>query len=177
MIKILMLALCGAVVGVGAVRAMDAFGVLVVYTPSVAEGVYLRQAVEPTRTLRRDDVVCLDATSKFAPAALRKGVASGRFPAAWRRDPLVKHVGALAGAELGYDSEQGVLVDGVALANSKRKAVDLAGEPLPSPKIPARVPAGHVWLSSTHPDGFDSRYMGPVDVRALTCVAEALWTF
>jgi type IV secretory pathway protease TraF len=70
-----------------------------------------------------------------------------------------------------------VLVNGQALPNSVRKPTDLEGKPLPSPAMPGSVPAGHVWLASTHPDGFDSRYLGPIDVRALTCVAEPLWTF
>jgi type IV secretory pathway protease TraF len=174
--KILMLALCGALLGIGTVRVMDALGVLIVHTPSVAEGVYLRQPVGADGPLR-GDVVCLDATSAFAPIALREGLASRRYPALWRQQPLVKHVAALGGAELAYESDRGVVVDGAALPGSVRKAVDLAGIPLPSPAVPAHVPPGYVWLASSHPDGFDSRYMGVIDVRALSCVAEALWTF
>jgi len=177
MSKVLLLALSGAVLGVGSVRVLDALGVLIVHTPSIAEGVYLRRPLDAAGALRSGDVVCLDATSAFAPEVLREGLSSGRFPAFWRDESLVKHVAALAGAEVSYESNQGVVVNGAVLPNSLRKAVDLQGKPLPSPSLPERVPLGHVWLSSAHPDGFDSRYIGPVDVRALSCVAEALWTF
>jgi conjugative transfer signal peptidase TraF len=177
MTKVLLLALLGAVVGVGTVRVMDAMGVLIVHTPSIAEGVYLRRPLGDEGPLKLGDVVCLDATSTFAPEVLRDGVAAGRFPAAWRTEPLVKHVAALGGDELGYELELGVVVNGKALPNSVRKVVDLEGKPLPSPPVPARVPAGQVWLASTHSDGFDSRYLGPIDQRALSCVAEPLWIF
>lgn len=177
MTRVLLLACCGAVLGVGIVHVLDAIGVLIVHTPSIAEGVYLRKPVGAERALKMRDVVCLDATSTFAPEVLREGIASGRFPAFWSAEPLVKHVAALGGTALAYDPDRGVVVDGEALSNSRRKAVDLEGKPLPSPAVPARVPAGQVWLASSHPDGFDSRYMGAVDVRALSCVAEALWVF
>lgn len=177
MTKVLLLALCGGLVGVGAVHVLDALGVLIVHTPSIAEGVYLRRPVSAAEGLEVEDVVCLDATSPFAPEVLREGLASGRFPAFWRREPLVKRVAALGGAAVAYEEGRGVVVHAQALPNSLRKAADLQGVPLPSPSVPARVPDGHVWLASSHRDGFDSRYIGPVDVRALSCVAEALWTW
>lgn len=177
MTKVLLLALCGGVLGIAGVRVMDALGVLIVHTPSIAEGVYLRKVASAPGSLQRGQVVCLDATSAFAPLALREGLASGRFPAYWRTQPIVKHVGALSGDQLAYSPEVGLSVNGQALRNSVRKAFDLDGKPLPSPAVPSTLPAGYVWLASTHPDGFDSRYMGPVDQRALSCVAEALWTF
>jgi type IV secretory pathway protease TraF len=176
MTKLLGLVLCGVMLGLGVPRVMDALGVLIVHTPSIAEGVYLRRPVEPTSALRIGDVVCLDATSRFAPVVLREGLKTGRFPAFWREEVLVKHVAAFGGASLEYERERGVSVDGVLLPNSKRKKTDLAGQLLPAPQVPKHVPEGYVWLASEHPDGFDSRYMGVVDVRALTCVAEALWT-
>jgi type IV secretory pathway protease TraF len=174
--KVLLLALCGGGLGLGTVHAMDAFGVLIVHTPSIAEGLYRRRPVG-NRPFQLGEVVCLDATSQFAPDVLREGIASGRFPALWRDEPLVKHVAALAGSALAYNPQRGVLVDEEALPNSRRKRVDLEGNALPSPSMPTHVPAGHVWLASSHPDGFDSRYIGPVDERALSCVAEAVWTF
>jgi conjugative transfer signal peptidase TraF len=177
MTKILFCACLGAVVGVSAVRVMAALGVLIVHTPSIAEGVYLRSPVGEEGPLQVGDVVCLEGTSVFAPSVLREGIAAGRFPAAWRIEPLVKHVAALGGDEIAYELELGVLVNGEALPNSVRKSADLEGKRLPSPAMPGSVPAGHVWLTSTHPDGFDSRYVGPIDVRALSCVAEPLWMF
>lgn len=177
MSKILLWACCGAVVGLSVVGILAALGVLIVHTPSIAEGVYLREAVGAGGPLQVGNVVCLDAMSAFAPELLREGLAAGRLPEAWRTEPLVKHVAALGGDTVAYEPELGVLVNGKALPNSVRKPVDLAGEPLPSPAVPSSVPVGHIWLASTHPDGFDSRYMGPVDVRALSCVAEPVWTF
>jgi len=149
-------------------------GLLIVHSTSVPMGLYVRHGVDDG-ALREGAFVCLDATSQLAPAALRDGVFSGRLPKEWRDEPLVKRVEAVGGDTV-KKVDGLVAVNGHALANSRARAVDSHGVALPHPTYPTVLKRQQVWLGSEHPEGFDSRYFGAVDVGALTCVAEPLWT-
>lgn len=151
-------------------------GALVVHTPSVPMGLYWRHEL-PLGGPARGAYVCVDAISPEAPAVLRDGVLSGWLPSDWRSQVLVKRVAAVPGQRVAYVEGQGVMVDNELLRASRPQSADSHGTPLPQPSYPVDLQGGQVWLSSEHGRGFDSRYFGAVNVGALSCVAEPLWTF
>ena len=167
--------LAGALMGAG-VQGLALGGAMVVYTPSVPVGLYWRHDVRP-ETLVRDAYVCVQATSSHAPTELRERVLDGRLPAAWRKDALVKRVAAVEGQRVDYANGRGVLVDGELLPQSVALPRDSQGHALPFPSYPVVLERGQVWLRAEHPQGLDSRYLGAVEVRAITCVAEPVWTW
>ena len=90
--------------------------------------------------------------------------------------PLVKPVIAGARDRVAVSAE-GIRVNGRLLPNTVAKNSDSAGRPLPvwQPGIYAVAP-GSLWVASTyHPNSFDSRYFGPVSVRAIRHRLKPLW--
>ncbi|MFM2415305.1 MAG: conjugative transfer signal peptidase TraF [Pseudomonadota bacterium] len=149
-------------------------GPLVVHTPSVPEGLYWRIPVD-AEGLREGAYVCLPSWSTFAPSVLRDGVMRGDLPAEWKDEVLVKRVAAVAGELVDYREGEGVVIRGQVLPTSVALPATTAGRAMPRPRFPYRVRTGEVWLAATHPRGYDSRYMGAVDVRALSCIARPTW--
>jgi conjugative transfer signal peptidase TraF len=168
----------GSFVALGAVAALRLFaaaGALVVHTPSVPVGLYWRHATAAAPA--RGSYVCIEAVGPAAPAMLRSGVASGTLPQAWRSEPLVKRVAAVAGDVVSYDPARGVLVNGEVWPLSRVRSRDKTGRALTSATFPQTLEAGEVWLASEHELGYDSRYFGPVPVKALGCEARPVWTW
>ena len=86
--------------------------------------------------------------------------------------PLLKRVAAASGAVV--CSHSGVIsIDGRSAARAMRS--DRAGRALPSWSGCRVLAQDEVFLLSTHPSSFDSRYFGPLHVRSINGTALPLW--
>lgn len=149
-----------------ALAALAVVGVLFVginTTPSVPPGIYLRLPLGG-RTLRPgDDVFVCMPPGPAAELALERGYIPRGVGCASGGIPLLKHVAAVAGETVVADST-GAFVGRrrVGLAPPTR---DRLGQPL-QPRLGRWTLApGQIWLGSDIPNGYDSRYLGPVDAR------------
>jgi conjugative transfer signal peptidase TraF len=146
-------------------------GVRIVTTPSVPLGLY-RTHHARAGELTRGAFVCIRALSDDAPSQLREVVREHGHPSTW-----IKVVTGLPGDIVSRSlTPAQVEINGVGLRDSAVLATDSKGRGLSTPTYPVVIPPNQVWLSSLHPLGYDSRYFGTVDMRALSCVAEPLWT-
>lgn len=158
----------------------NAAGLWIVYTPSVPMGFYHRVPLE-NRTLLRGDYVCLEGWRSTAPERLRLAAYLGIVPKSWiAGEALTKKVVGLPHERVDYiPSEDGgtIAINGRELPQSTIR--DLCNEDrcLPRVPYPVRLSVDEFWISSEHPDGFDSRYFGPVRRDVLNCRAEPLWTW
>ncbi|MDB4987420.1 MAG: conjugative transfer signal peptidase TraF [Myxococcaceae bacterium] len=152
-------------------------GLQLVYTPSVPMGVYLRSTLAPTAPLERGDYVCLEGWRSSAPAGLQDAVRSGVGAPEWLRDePLVKRVVGLPRDRI-ENVTGSVEINGQLLPNSIALERDRHGLELPQPPYPVVLGEDEVWLASSHPRGFDSRYYGAVKRSALGCRTRLLWAW
>ena len=92
--------------------------------------------------------------------------------------PLVKPVVGREGDLIDF-SARGIAVNGRLLPNTAARLRDTAGRPLPHwPFGQYQVAHGTAWMASSHnPLSFDSRYFGPVEIRAIQHRLRPLWTF
>lgn len=151
---------------VGALMALVLLsGLRVNLTASMPVGLYWTHEAEQVRP---GEIVCLSLSHARSPLEARR-----RFG---RSVVLLKRVVAVAGSTV-ERSADGLRVEGRPVACSRPRATGRDGQPLPVQSFPQVVPEGHVWLSSRHRDGFDSRYLGPVSAQALSCVAVPLWVW
>lgn len=90
--------------------------------------------------------------------------------------PLLKPIVARAGDTVVLSAD-GIRVNGRLLANTAPQHADTAGRPLVGwPAGIYQVSSDVVWVASTyHPNSFDSRYFGPVSVRAIRHRLKPLW--
>ena len=89
---------------------------------------------------------------------------------------MLKHVAAVAGDVVRLSAE-GLSVNGRLLAGTALLAADRSGE------VPAHVAFGtyrvapdQIWLFTSKPNGYDSRYFGPVPMSNVLNVARPLLT-
>jgi len=118
---------------------------------------------------------------EFCPEGLFSQLSSARGyrPAGVCPDgaaPLIKPVIARA-RDIVVVSAEGVRVNGSLLPNTVPKNLDAAGRPLPVwPPGTYAVAPEMVWVASTyHPNSFDSRYFGPISIRAIRHWLRPLW--
>lgn len=88
--------------------------------------------------------------------------------------PLIKRVVAVAGQRV--DVESAVTIDGQTLAFSDLCPVDGMGRRL-RPAASGTVPTGSVFVHSSFPGSFDSRYFGPLPVEGILGLAEEILTY
>lgn len=161
-----------AVTIAGTTAALHAAGLRVNTSPSMPVGLWW---LERPAGIARGQVVavCPPAEPPFFEARARRYVAAGDCPGG--TEPLLKPIAALPG-DMVEVTGRAVVVNGQALANSAPRSTDGAGRPMPAIRGVGRVPAGMVWVVSSHdPDSFDSRYFGPVPVTAIQAAARPLW--
>lgn len=93
-----------------------------------------------------------------------------------RAVPLLKPIVGRPGDIVGV-SAAGISVNGHLLPKTKPLSRDAAGRPLqPYPVGSYQVQPGTVWVASTYNRGsYDSRYMGPIDVRLIRKRLRPLW--
>ena len=131
------------------------------YTPSLPIGVY---RLRPDLPVAKGEIVDLAIPSGARPLIV------GRYlPAGFR---LLKRVVAIEGDVVcltgGWYRVNGSAISPVA-------PFDSIGRPLPAFSFCGPVPPGMAFVATPVPSSLDSRYFGPVPVRALT-VARFLWT-
>ena len=90
--------------------------------------------------------------------------------------PILKPVVARPG-DLVEISAAGIRVNGKLLPKTAPVSRDSAGRPLrPWPTGTYRVQPGTIWVASTYNRGsYDSRYMGPIDIRQIRTRLRPLW--
>ena len=103
------------------------------------------------------------------PAARRLAALRGYLPL---NVPLIKAVAATQGDSVCAEGSR-ILVNGRLVAVRRQR--DRRGRPLPWWRGCQRLSAGAVVLLSPSPDGFDSRYFGPVSRAAVIGKAIPLW--
>jgi len=92
-----------------------------------------------------------------------------------RTATILKIVAAVAGDTVDV-RDDGILVDGRALANSAPRVRDSVGRPLPRLSRGRRILApGQIWLWTPNPVSFDSRYYGSVPARSAVVRARLVW--
>ena len=146
-------------------------GVQIVTTPSVPVGLYRTHRAQ-TEEIAPGTFVCVRPLSDYAPRQLRETVREHGLPDTW-----IKVVAGVPGDVVSRSLMPDHLeINGTTLQNSVVLPADSEGRALSAPVYPVVIPPDHVWLSSLHPLGYDSRYFGTVDMRAVSCVAVPLWT-
>jgi conjugative transfer signal peptidase TraF len=88
--------------------------------------------------------------------------------------PLLKRVGAVAGQSVCVMGAA-LRIDGVLVAHVR--AMDAAGRRLPSWSGCRVLANGELFLLSTNPSSFDSRYFGPVSFASLRGAAVPMWVW
>jgi len=129
------------------------------------------------RPVTKGDLVwfCPPAESMFLTALERGYLSPGFCPGG--SNALLKRVVAVGGDHV-VITPTGAAVNGVPVPNSRQRAVDLAGRPLPLLRLDAILSAGQVLLlSDHHAVSFDGRYFGPVATTHLRGVVVPAWVF
>lgn len=170
------LALIAGVLGVtgAGTAAAWASGYRINTTSSVPLGVYRIEGAPKGRG--QIVAYCPPDTAPFRMARDRGFVMGGMAcPGGYR--PIFKPIAAIAGdvVTIGPD---GASVNGTPLPNTKPKAKDAEGRPLPRIATGRyRVMPGQVWLLSTYnPRSFDGRYFGAVPAHGIVGVARPVFT-
>lgn len=90
--------------------------------------------------------------------------------------PLLKPIVASAG-DLVIVTVEGISVNGMLLPKTYALSQDALGRPLQAwPQGLYRVEPGTVWVASTYNAGsYDSRYMGPIQIRQIRTRLRPLW--
>lgn len=148
-------------------------------SPSMPRGFYWARPLG-SAPLARGEIVCFEPSSAHAPAPLRDMLGRGLLPEGWENRALLKGVEAVAGEQVDYREDPDGAVT-LLLPGREVRALPLIhetpeGDPIAVATFPSGVPEGAAWLHGDHVRSFDSRYFGPVDRRALSCRAEAIWT-
>lgn len=112
----------------------------------------------------------------FASQSSERGYRPGGAGCPDGAAPLLKPIVAREG-DLVDVSRSGIRVNGQALSNTEPLTADVIGRSLrPWPAGAYRVEFGTVWVASTHnPGSYDSRYMGPINVRQVRRTLKPLW--
>jgi conjugative transfer signal peptidase TraF len=150
-------------------------------TGSLPVGLYRAVAAGPNRggapAPRRGVIVLACLPRRVAAFAKARGYVSGGGACPGGTLPVGKPVAARPGDTVTV-TPAGLLVDGVAVANSRALAADRKGRPLPQLALGRYVVGpGEVWLVSSYSRwSLDSRYFGAVATSDLREAVSALWT-
>jgi conjugative transfer signal peptidase TraF len=137
---------------------------LLVYnaSDSVPIGWYL---IEPASSISVGNLVLVH----LPPGVMNLAARRGYLPA---NVPLLKTVAARAPQQVCVQGNQ-VHIDGVLVA--RRLRWDRQGRALPAWQGCRHLAGDELFLLSTNPESFDSRYFGPVSARAVIGRAQPLW--
>lgn len=91
-------------------------------------------------------------------------------------EAMMKRVAACAGDRIDSDGKS-VSVNGKRLRYSQIYKKDKFGNALPTQQYPYTVPQNSVYLTSEHPYGYDSRYLGPIDIKHIKGTARMVLKF
>jgi conjugative transfer signal peptidase TraF len=92
--------------------------------------------------------------------------------------PMIKRIVAES-RDIISVTDQGVIVNGSLIPNTRPLAMDLTGRQLPYYRISNyQMQADEVFLiSDLSPISFDARYFGPIKKRQIRCAIHPLWTW
>ena len=144
------------------------------WTDSLPRGLYLVDAVPKDGVVPGQIVVACPPRS-YAEIGRDHGyLISGGCPGDVA--PVLKLVAARAGDILQLSSA-GIKVNGTQLPGTALLAADNHGDPPAHVAFGTyRVPAGELWLFTPKPNGYDSRYFGPVPISNVLNIARPLFT-
>lgn len=138
-------------------------------TDSMPRGLWLLSRLN--RSPERGDVlaICLPPIEY-----LSRYFAQGDCPTG--REPILKYVEAIAG-DVVVVTDEGVTVNGIDLPNSKPMAFDSENRPVEHVSGEVVILPGMIWIESSVPNSFDSRYFGPVPTANIRGAATPLWIY
>lgn len=144
------------------------------WTDSLPRGLYLVAAV-PRNGVVRGQIVVACPPRSYAEIGRDHGyLISGGCPGGVA--PVLKLVAARAG-DIVQLSSAGIEVNGSRLPGTTLLAVDNHSDPPAHVAFGIyRVPVGEIWLFTSKPDGYDSRYFGPVPISNVLNIARPLLT-
>ncbi|CAN7670953.1 conjugative transfer signal peptidase TraF [Pararhizobium sp. LjRoot255] len=116
--------------------------------------------------------ICPPETAEMRVARARGYLRSGSCPGGVA--PLIKTVIAVAGQHVEIGAS--VNVDGREVSSSRLAQRDGKGRPL-APFMSGVVPPGYVFLHSSFPGSYDSRYFGPLPASGILGRAQEVFTF
>ena len=141
-------------------------------TPSEPLGLW--RIIPLHRPAAVDDLlfICAPETAAMRAARARGYLRSGSCPGGVA--PLIKTVIAVAGqhVEIGVS----VSVDGREVSSSSLSLRDGKGRSL-TPFPSGIVPPGYVFLHSSFPGSYDSRYFGPLPISGILGLAQEVFTY
>jgi len=121
--------------------------------------------IAPTDSLAPGDLLLADLPAEVRSLAAQRGYLPANVP-------LLKTVAAVAPQRVcALDSQ--VRIDGVVVA--RRMKWDRQGRALPNWQACRRLIGDELFLLSSNPASFDSRYFGPVSADAVIGRAQPLW--
>lgn len=140
-------------------------------TSSIPRGLYHVVDQPP----RRESIVLVCLPSAAANLARSRGyIRDGACDDG--SSPIGKRIIAMVGDTIQL-VDAGVIVNGRVLSNSAPLPRDSKGRPLPRLRVSRRVVLpNEVWLLSSHPRGYDSRYYGAVPAARIVARIEPLLT-
>lgn len=121
--------------------------------------------ISPANSLASGDLVLV----RLPPEASSLAALRGYLPA---NVPLLKTVTAMAPQRVCVQGSQ-VRIDGVLVA--RRLRWDRQGRALPTWQACRRLVGDELFLLSSNPASFDSRYFGPISANAVIGRAQPLW--
>lgn len=116
--------------------------------------------------------ICPPATAEMGEARARGYLRSGSCPGGVA--PLIKRVIAIAGQHVEIGAS--VSVEGRVVSSSSLASRDGKDRPL-APFMSGAVPPGYVFLHSSFPGSYDSRYFGPVPASGILGLAQEVFTY
>ena len=93
-----------------------------------------------------------------------------------RYTPFLKRLMAVPGDKVEINRE-GIVINGIPIKNTRRLDEDSVGRPMPMPPRSGTVEDGRLWLLSSNPGSYDSRYFGSVPVGTVQGQVIPIWTF
>lgn len=146
-------------------------GCVINITSSLPLGVY---RVDPSTVPGRGDLAvwCADRETQ-AEGIVRGYVTQARSRYCGESLPIIKRISAVAGDRITVTA-QGVWVNNVRQRGSQPRATDATGRPLIAALGEHVLSEGQVWVQTSNPDSWDSRYFGPVAGHQLVGTATAL---
>jgi conjugative transfer signal peptidase TraF len=121
--------------------------------------------ISPANSLVPGDLVLVYLPLEVRSLAAQRGYLPSKVP-------LLKTVAAVAPQRVCVQGSQ-VRIDGVVVA--RRMRWDRQGRALPTYQTCRRLVGDELFLLSSNPESFDSRYFGPLSVDAVIGRAQPLW--